>query len=386
MMVKGDKLGAFSAEDMARNFPQIAAVTKSTGREGLDAVAEMVAQAQIIRRGFGSSSEAATAQREILNKLFSPEVIKNFAESGMNMESLNKKATAENRPLVDVVIEAIEKNGLGDKFDLAGLVQDTNARAALEALKMNGDLYKEMLGQISGANGVVDKDLQTVQELPIEKERRREAARNEGWRKLGEVWGGVSAPFADFFSRMLSDEFDKLRTNEDRDAQISTYQKRIEEARATKSQIEANPSNYPGADFQIADLKAEISRLETAISALKSQSGAALGQSLGPAAEKSMQDYKEKISIEGDAAIGIAKEKAAQLKAAFSFTATPTISPRFGGSSGSPAAAQPAGLSLTQHISGTGNPERVAAAASRRQDRAIRTARAGALHDMGSLA
>jgi hypothetical protein len=76
MMVKGDKLGAFSAEDMARNFPQIAAVTKSTGRTGLDAVAEMVAQAQIIRRGFGTSSEAATAQREILNKLFSPEVIK----------------------------------------------------------------------------------------------------------------------------------------------------------------------------------------------------------------------------------------------------------------------------------------------------------------------
>jgi TP901 family phage tail tape measure protein len=227
MMVKGDKLGGFSAEDMARSFPQLAAVTKSTGRTGLDAVAEMVAQAQIIKRATGTSSEAATAQREILNKLFSPEVIKNFAENGMDMKQLANQASTENRPLVDVVIETIEKKGLGDKFDLAGLVQDTNARLALEALKSNIAEYRQFVEAIAGATGVVDYDLQNIQNLPIEKERRREAARNEAWRKSGTMFGEVVEPFSDFFSRLLSEEYDKIRTSEEKDDTILKYEDRL---------------------------------------------------------------------------------------------------------------------------------------------------------------
>lgn len=436
MMVKGDKLGAFSAEDMARNFPQVAAVTKSTGRTGLDAVAEMVAQAQIIRRGFGTSSEAATAQREILNKLFSPEVIKNFAESGMDMQQLNKQATAENRPLVDVVIETIEKKGLGDKFDLGDLVRDTNARAALEALKMNTQLYKEWLAEIAGANNVVAEDLQNIQQLPIERQRRREAARNEIWRKSGSAFGEIIEPFSDFFSRLLSDEYDKIRTSEEKDETARKYEDRLKAATAEKADIEArlkaDPTSVPGGMFQIADLKAEISRLTIWLENLRSEAAAqddkpapstapslnelgvdpnrqkgaipvpvprpdpsaslmdktrsGFSGSFGPAAEKSMQDYKKKISIEGDEAAGIARQKAQAIKAAFSFTATPTISPRLVQPSRGGGRAGATHVNINQTISGTGNPERVAAAANRRQDGAIRQARAGALYDTGAYA
>jgi len=369
MMVKGDKLGGFSAEDMARSFPQLAAVTKSTGRTGLDAVAEMVAQAQIIKRATGTSSEAATAQREILNKLFSPEVIKNFAENGMDMKQLANQASTENRPLVDVVIETIEKKGLGDKFDLAGLVQDTNARLALEALKSNIAEYRQFVEAIAGATGVVDYDLQNIQNLPIEKERRREAARNEAWRKSGTMFGEVVEPFSDFFSRLLSEEYDKIRTSEEKDDTILKYEDRLKAATAEKADLEArmkaDPTAVPGGAFQIADLKAEISRLTVWLEKLRpeataSDSGPQLNElgvdpnrrkggipipvprpdplmdktksglsgSFGPEAEKSMQDYKKKISIGGDEAAGIARQKAQAIKAAFSFTDTPTISPR----------------------------------------------------------
>ncbi|PHR24370.1 MAG: phage tail tape measure protein [Hoeflea sp.] len=427
MMVKGDKLGAFSAEDMARNFPSIAAATKSSGREGLDAVAEMVAQAQIIVRGFGTPSEAATAQREILNKLFSPEVIKNFAESGMDMQKLNKQATDENRPLVDVVIEKIEKKGLGDKFGLGDLVRDTNARAALEQMKMNIQLYKEWLAEIAGASGVVDSDWKELKQLPIERQRRREAARNEIWRKSGSAFGGIIEPFSDFFSRLFSDEYDKIRTDEEKDETVLKYEDRLKAATAEKADLEArlksDPTSVPGGAFQIADLKAEISRLTAWLEKLRPEAAASdsrqqlnelgvdpnrrkggipipvprpdplmektksgLSGSFGPEAEKSMQDYKKKISIEGDEAAGIARQKAQAIKAAFSFTATPTIAPRLvepsrgGGRSGGTTVA------VHQTISGAGNPERVAAAANRRQDRAIRQARAGALYDTGAYA
>jgi hypothetical protein len=117
----------------------------------------------------------------------------------------------------------------------------------------------------------------------------------------------------------------------------------------------------------------------------------ALSRSFGPEAEKSMEDYKKKISIEGDEAAGIARQKAEAIKAAFSFTATPTIAPRLvepsrpaGGQSGRSAGTT--NVNINQNISGAGNPERVAAAANRRQDRAIRQARAGALYDTGAYA
>jgi hypothetical protein len=427
MMVKGDKLGGFSAEDMARSFPQLAAVTKSTGRTGLDAVAEMVAQAQIIKRATGTSSEAATAQREILNKLFSPEVIKNFAENGMDMKQLANQASTENRPLVDVVIETIEKKGLGDKFDLAGLVQDTNARLALEALKSNIAEYRQFVEAIAGATGVVDYDLQNIQNLPIEKERRREAARNEAWRKSGTMFGEVVEPFSDFFSRLLSEEYDKIRTSEEKDDTILKYEDRLKAATAEKAELEArmkaDPTAVPGGAFQIADLKAEISRLTVWLEKLRPEATASdsghqlnelgvdpnrrkggipipvprpdplmdktksgLSGSFGPEAEKSMQDYKKKISIGGDEAAGIARQKAQAIKAAFSFTATPTISPRLIEPSRGTGRSSGTNVAIHQTISGAGNPERVAAAANRRQDRAIRQARAGALYDTGAYA
>jgi hypothetical protein len=325
------------------------------------------------------------------------------------MEKLNKRATAENRPLVDVVIETIEKKGLGDKFDLAGLVQDTNARAALEALKMNTKLYKEWLAEIAGASGVVEHDLDQVQQLPIERQRRREAARNEVWRKSGSAFGDVIEPFSDFFSRLFSEEYDKIRTNEEKDETVRKYEERLKAATAEKSllesQMKADRTAVPGGAFRIADLKAEIGRLTIWLENLgkaanapgtevrapehigplldKTRSG--LSGSFGPEAKKSMMDYKQKISAEGDEAAGIARQKAQAIKAAFTFTATPTISPRLIAPSGGGRAGA-SNININQTISGAGNPERVAAAANRRQDRAIRQARAGALYDTGAYA
>uniref|UniRef100_UPI003138A9D0 hypothetical protein n=1 Tax=Azorhizobium sp. AG788 TaxID=2183897 RepID=UPI003138A9D0 len=78
-----------------------------------------------------------------------------------------------------------------------------------------------------------------------------------------------------------------------------------------------------------------------------------------------------------------------------SITATPTIAP-----AGAAGAAAPAGggaaatpgrqsslgsTTINQHITGS-DPRAIARAAQREQDRAIRQARAGALHDIGAWA
>jgi orotidine-5'-phosphate decarboxylase len=104
--------------------------------------------------------------------------------------------------------------------------------------------------------------------------------------------------------------------------------------------------------------------------------------------DQEMDEYKSKLTSEGEAALAISEEYARRMQRALSFTATPTIKPQLvepgrPAGSGKQAASN---ININQSISGAGNPERVAAAANRRQDRAIRQARAGALYDTGAYA
>jgi hypothetical protein len=112
---------------------------------------------------------------------------------------------------------------------------------------------------------------------------------------------------------------------------------------------------------------------------------------LDAAAGEAMERYNGRLQAEGMRAVGIGETIAERLRALFNFTATPTIAPRFS----TPPAAQPMSnrgaaavpsVHLTQHIYGSADPTATARAALRQQNRAVRTASAGALHDVGSLA
>ena len=124
----------------------------------------------------------------------------------------------------------------------------------------------------------------------------------------------------------------------------------------------------------------------------------ALGSTdLGPIARQEMEAYVAAIAAEGSRASAEAQRIAAELQRILSFTARPTIDvplpvprPAGGGPSGSPtpgAAPTPGKQSsvINQHIYSS-DPGRAARLARREQERAIRAARAGALHDIGSWA
>ncbi len=116
---------------------------------------------------------------------------------------------------------------------------------------------------------------------------------------------------------------------------------------------------------------------------------------LGPIARAEMEKYVQSLTAEGERATEAARRIAAELTRILSITATPTIAP-----AGAPRAAAPAGggaagvpgkqsslgsTTINQHITGS-DPRAIARAAQREQDRAIRQARAGALHDIGAWA
>ncbi len=116
---------------------------------------------------------------------------------------------------------------------------------------------------------------------------------------------------------------------------------------------------------------------------------------LGPIARAEMEKYVQSLTAEGERATEAARRIAAELTRILSITATPTIAPV-----GAPGGAAPAGggtasvpgkqsslgsTTINQHITGS-DPRAIARAAQREQDRAIRQARAGALHDIGAWA
>lgn len=126
----------------------------------------------------------------------------------------------------------------------------------------------------------------------------------------------------------------------------------------------------------------------------------ALGSAdLGPVARSEMEAYVEALSAEGTRATAEAQRIAAELVRILSITARPTIdvplpraSPSGSGGMSSgvplPRAAPPHGRQssvIHQHIYSS-DPGRAARLAQREQERAIRSARAGALHELGSWA
>lgn len=108
---------------------------------------------------------------------------------------------------------------------------------------------------------------------------------------------------------------------------------------------------------------------------------------LGPVARQEMEAYVEALTAEGARATAEAQRIAAELTRILSITARPTIDVPMPKASPAQPSASPGKQSsvIHQHIYSS-DPGRAARLAQREQDRAIRSARAGALHGIGSWA
>jgi len=159
--------------------------------------------------------------------------------------------------------------------------------------------------------------------------------------------------------------------------QLASLQKQLE---TVKGRVSFDPGMQAEKLVAIEEIEREIGRIKKA-----------LGESLGPSASNAMGPYNDRLQAEAIRATGIATKAAADMARALSFTATPTISPRFTAAQpaakvagAKTAAAQP--VSNTFHINGAGNPQQVASAIMRRQNQSIRGSKSAALHDTGAIA
>jgi TP901 family phage tail tape measure protein len=399
-MLAGGKAGSFELEDMARSFPELASVYANSGQKGMQAVNELVAMAQIVRESTGDSSQAATALREILNKIYSGQVIKQMEDAGIDVPKLDAEAKKAGQPLITRLIEEIQKKGMTDKFGLNELVTDTNANLALQALASKDEKYRELLNEVGNrSRGAVDKDYEVVNQLGQTSADRRGAALEASGREIGEKTRPFVDALMDFVVGTISSEFAEyqrysIKTDED----AAKVRAQLSDAQNELGQIKAQGDGLIGAEFQLAEVKQRIALLEGQLAAMEKYRNLPKGSLSEPpidgkvkvpaidSPEAPLAPFIEDLDAGLSESLSKVSEAVNMMRAMLSFTANPVINPIINmpaGATGGGGGGSSSTVNSTTNVSGTGNPQSVANRVTRRQNRQIRASRNGALHDTG---
>jgi hypothetical protein len=127
-LAKGGKEGMLELKDMAMYPPGLAASWSAVGQHGVDSLIDLSAALLIVRKQTGSAEKANTGMEDLLAKVYSPDVQKNFKEAGVDLERVFKVAAKEGKPFFDALIEATNKVTKGDISQLPKFFGDKDSR------------------------------------------------------------------------------------------------------------------------------------------------------------------------------------------------------------------------------------------------------------------
>lgn len=412
MIAKGTDLGMFEVEAFAKNLPKLATMYSGTGREGLPAVAELAAAAQIAMKAAGSPDIAAGNLENFIGKLSSPDSVKNFADAGVDLEAIKKRSLEQGTPYMLDVIDEVMRVTKGDEFRIAELFGDKEAKQALLPLINNRELYTQWLNVIrDGSAGMTDENFGFVDNTPYQKGARRAAGFEIIGNRVGEAYDRQIAPAVDGFLRLLLPEYNRQRT-------VEEEPELLKQNASQRLDVENELLRLQGLQREMGDggagLGPQINRLKEQLHSLLEEQDAIiqnareaagsgdlgvstgkipipsprpieqkLGGDLGPAADQAMTGYNDKLGEGLDKAVTLSSEKAAEMQRVLNFTAQPTIQPNFL----PPAPASPAPGQQSSINSGTQINQTITSPnsqhAARSSARAIRLAQAGSYYDIG---
>lgn len=158
IMAAAGKAGGFELKDMAQYLPSITALANAKGMTGQQGLSQIAAALQIVRRGAGDASEAATNFNNILQKINSNDAIKNFKKKGINIQKVLKDAAAKGADPLEAALRAINKALGGDMSRIGELFADAQVQKGLLPLLTGLDDYIRLRDEAANAKGVVDND------------------------------------------------------------------------------------------------------------------------------------------------------------------------------------------------------------------------------------
>ncbi|MEE1612070.1 phage tail tape measure protein [Microvirga sp. CF3016] len=163
IMVAGGKAGRFELKDMARYLPSLAPAAAAIGLKGTEGLEQMIAMLQIVRKGTGTTEEAATSMSNIFQKMESEETAKKFGKFGINLRKEMKDARKNGRNLLEVFEELTAKALSGDLSKLPQLFTDAQFATGMRALlTFRGEWQKLQAEMHQNAPGAVMKDFGAV--------------------------------------------------------------------------------------------------------------------------------------------------------------------------------------------------------------------------------
>ncbi|MCW2362438.1 MULTISPECIES: phage tail tape measure protein [Sphingobium] len=155
-MTAAGNAGAFEIKDMAQYFPMLTAQAQAFGQQGVGAVADLAAAAQIARKGTGDAASAATNLQNLMAKINTKETIDKFQKMGVDLPAALKKAYADGKTPLEAIAE-ITNTTLGGKLDrISFLFGDMQAQQALRPLIQNMEEYRRIRAEAMASSGAID--------------------------------------------------------------------------------------------------------------------------------------------------------------------------------------------------------------------------------------
>ncbi len=151
-MVQAGREGQFELKDMAREFAGLTAAAAGIGLTGPSAISSLSAALQVARQGAGSAGEAATNLTNILQKMTSPDAVRNFREMGVDLEAVMKDAGTRGINPLEALIQKIREVTGGDMFRVGELFADSQVLAFLRPMIQDTERYMAVRDRAAAAS------------------------------------------------------------------------------------------------------------------------------------------------------------------------------------------------------------------------------------------
>ena len=162
ILIKGGKAGAVELNEMASLMaPVTAQFQKFSGSQGTKGLAQIGAAFQLVRRGAGSSAQAAT-QLEAMMRSLGKNASK-FKKSGVDVFNVGKDGKKTLKSLPEIVKQISNSKLVKDPEALAkAFGRDEGAQALLQIIKNKGE-WGKLVKEMEGANDV-QEDFKKISE------------------------------------------------------------------------------------------------------------------------------------------------------------------------------------------------------------------------------
>lgn len=159
----GGAAGKFEGKDMAAELPSLLPVAARVGMHGTKDAASMIGFLEVMADYAGSAGQAATSTRDLLEKINSPDVIKNFKKFKIDIVGGMEDARKNGEDLFVALNRFISRATGGDAKKLGFLFGDKEARAAAGVVLTKLDEIRRAQDEVAAnAPGILDRNVDAV--------------------------------------------------------------------------------------------------------------------------------------------------------------------------------------------------------------------------------